>query len=48
MRGKSDLVELDRVELLISDQTGDCSGFENLTFMSNNVHACDDTFPQPQ
>ena len=45
MRGKNDLVELDRIELLIFDQTGDCSGFENLTLMSNDVHSYDDTFP---
>ena len=48
MRGKSDLVELDSIELLISDQMSDGSGFENLTVMSYDVHACDDTFSQPQ
>ena len=48
MRGKNDLVELDRVELLISDQTGDCPGFENLTLVSYDVHPSDDAFPQPQ
>ena len=48
MRGKNDLVELHSIELLISNQTGDGSGFEDLTFMSYDVHSCDDTFPQPQ
>ena len=48
MRGKNDLVELHGIELLISDQTGDGSGFEDLTFMSYDVHSCDDTFSQPQ
>ena len=42
------LLKLDRIELLIFDQAGDCSGFENLTLVSNDVHSCDDTFPQPQ
>ena len=48
VRGKNDLVELYSIELLISDQTGDCPSFENLTLMSNDVHSCDDTFSQPQ
>ena len=48
MRRKNDLVELDSIELLISDQMGNGSGFENLTFMSYDVHSCDDTFSQPQ
>ena len=44
MRGKNDLVELYSIELLISDQTGDRPSFENVTFMSHDVHSSDDAF----
>ena len=45
---KSRRSELHSIELLISDQMSDGSGFEDLTFMSYDVHSCDDTFSQPQ
>ena len=44
MRGKDDLAELHRIAL----QTGGCSGFENLTFVSYDVHSRDNALPQPQ
>ena len=48
MRRKNDFAELHRTELLLFDQTGDSSGFENLTRVSHDVHPSDDTFAQPQ
>ena len=46
MRRKSDLDEPHRIELLLFDQTGDSSSFENLTRMSNDVHPSDEILAQ--